>query len=65
VNLAGSHAYRFVLNATGYSGASDSSHLAWKSTYPEQQYSISGLEIKDLATYPLTLYPIVARFDQL
>jgi len=54
--------YHFVLNATGYSGASDSSHIAWRIQWPDPIYD-TNVEAGNLITYPLSIYPIYSRFD--
>jgi hypothetical protein len=63
INLAAETYYNFVINASGYSGASDSSHIAWRIDFPAAVY-IDGVTEDDVATYPLCLYPILARFDE-
>jgi hypothetical protein len=62
VNLAGGTYYNFVINASGYSGASTSSHLAWRIEWPDPQYDDSVTD-GNLKTYPLSIYPILARFN--
>jgi len=65
VNLAKDTPYYFVLNASGYTGASESTHIAWRNTYPDQYYPVTpALDGLNLDVYPLTIYPIFARFDE-
>lgn len=63
VNLGKNRYYHFVLNAVGYSGASPGSHIAWKNTYPDRYFDV-GSEPATPAQYPLSIYPIFARFDE-
>jgi len=62
-NLAAETYYNFVINASGYSGASDSSHLAWRIDWPDPIYT-DGVTEGSIATYPLSIYPIFARFNE-
>jgi len=56
--------YYFVLNATGYTGASETKHIGWRNTYPDEYYPTSPALTKlDLYKFPLAIYPICARFD--
>jgi len=57
--------YHFVLNASGYSGATTSKHLAWRYAYPDPVYPENVTEeAVALGRYPLTLYPIFAEFNR-
>lgn len=64
VNLVKGETYYFVINATGYSGASGASHIAWKNTYPDPFYGSGSANTKvELNRYPLTILLITSRFD--
>lgn len=63
VMLARGDTYYFVLNATGYSGASESSHIAWMSTYPKSIHPTDADTRAELEAYPLHLYAYTSRFD--
>ena len=64
VALISGKMHYFVINASGYSGASATSHLAWKYAYPDPVYETGvTLDKVKAGTYPLNIYPIFARFD--
>lgn len=57
--------YNFVLNATGYSGPSDTSHIAWRQSYPDPVNPVgftTGFE--QLLSYPMSIHPIYARMSK-
>ena len=55
--------YRFSLYSTGYV-ATANNHIAWRVDYPNPVYPVDFSEqIVRIGRYPLTLCPVVARFD--
>jgi len=65
-NLRRSTWYHFVLTATGYSSPSTSSHIGWRVGYPDPNYAPEGLTLSPtkVGNYPLSFYPIFARFNR-
>lgn len=63
--LGGDSWYHVALNATGYSGASETSHLSWMYAYPNIYYS-EGVTLSKVtaSTYPLALHPIFSEFNK-
>lgn len=61
----GKDTYNFVLNASGYSSASASKHVAWKNTYPEAfaESDVTNSLVTDLARHPLEMQAITSRFS--
>lgn len=64
VNLGKGDWFYFVVNADGYSGASSSSHIAWRNTYPEDKDKFPNLGKNQAHRYPLTVTVVDARFDE-
>lgn len=67
INLSKDNEYYFTLSASNYSGASDSSHIAWRNGWPDPvlpEYPDAELTNNNIHRYPLTFYAILARFDE-
>lgn len=67
INLSKDREYFFTIAADDYDGTNDS-HIAWRNTFPDPIFDLYDgsptLDASNISLYPLTFYPIFARFDE-